>query len=392
MADAVIDLEMVRWLLSHIEDSASLAESPLLAQLPTLSEADPYSRAHRIRTLLLECIESLRPTRRLSRRSDDARAYNALWLRYIDGLSILQVGEELALSERQTHRELRAAEARLAELLATHLTQEEAQVPAPNLPDAVADDEVTARPADVHLRDLVQDALRTVTVLAESMGVGIAVDLGDTPGTVFADEGILRQWLIQALSLALQASSGLQVRLALPSVPSGVVVSVSFTDSAGAYSREAFAGLERLAIALHAELTVTTDKDDLVSLLLTLPPEGMRSVLVVEDNPAAVELYRRYLEPLGDWTVVSVADPRQAYELARSTCPAVILLDLLMPGTDGWTILNLLHASEDTADIPVIVCSVFHDALLAEALGAKAHLRKPVSQSELLAAITRWAR
>jgi len=95
-------------------------------------------------------------------------------------------------------------------------------------------------------------------------------------------------------------------------------------------------------------------------------------VLVIEDSAAAVELYRRYLEPLGDWTVVG--------------------LDLLIPGTDGWTILNLLHAGEDTADIPVIVCSVFHDALLAEALGAKAHLRKPVSQTELLAALNRWAR
>ena len=104
------------------------------------------------------------------------------------------------------------------------------------------------------------------------------------------------------------------------------------------------------------------------------------------------ELYRRYLEPLGEWTVVPADDPRQAYELARATQPAVVLLDLLMPGTDGWTILNLLHASDDTKDIPVIVCSVFHDALLAEALGAKAHLRKPVSQSELLSAVSRWAR
>ena len=61
-----------------------------------------------------------------------------------------------------------------------------------------------------------------------------------------------------------------------------------------------------------------------------------------------------------------------------------------MPGTDGWTILNLLHANEDTKYIPVIVLGLH--ALLAEALGAKAHLRKPVSQAELLAAVNQWVR
>ncbi|NLT42081.1 MAG: response regulator [Anaerolineae bacterium] len=392
MDDATIHPETVRWLLTHIEDSAALAGSPLLERLPALAGAEPYSRAHTIRTLVLDSIESLRPARRLSRRSDEARAYNALWLRYVDGLGVLQVGEELALSERQTHRELRAAEARLAEVLNARLSQEAVPSPASSRTDDSSDDAVAMRPAPVDLQELVEDALSTVAALAETVGVGVVVEPGTPPGTAYADAGVLRQWLIQAISLALQAASGPQVRLAFQSSVAGATVSVVFSADAGTYSREAFAGLERLALTLRAELEMDRGADDLVSLQLTVPAARRRSVLVVEDNPAAVELYRRYLEPLGEWTVVPADDPRQAYELARAIQPAVVLLDLLMPGTDGWTILNLLHASDDTKDIPVIVCSVFHDALLAEALGAKAHLRKPVSQSELLSAVSRWAR
>jgi len=392
MDDPAVSPETVRWLLTHIEDSAALAESALLERLPALSGSDPLGRAHAIRTLLLDCIESLRPTRRLSRRSDEARAYNALWLRYIDRLGIPQVGEELALSERQTHRELRAAEARLAEILATRLSRDDASASAAGRAPDAADDVPTVKPALVDLEALTQDALRTVAALAETVESAIETDLDGPLNPVYADAGVLRQWMIQALSLALQASSGLPVRLGCMPSSGGVTVCVSFAAVAGSYSREALAGLERLAAALRADLQVRTEAEVEVTISLALPDGGVRTVLVVEDNPGAVELYRRYLEPHGEWTVVAVDDPRQAYEIARGTQPAVVLLDLLMPGTDGWTILNLLHASDDTKDIPVIVCSVFHDALLAEALGARAHLRKPVAQSELLAAVTRWAR
>lgn len=392
MIESGTDVEGVRWLLSHLDDSAALANSPLLAQVTPLAETDPYAAAHSVRTLLLDCIESLRPARRLGRRSDEARAYNALWLRYVEGMGVLQVGEELALSERQTHRELRAAEARLAEVLASRL-REAAMPLARNLAsEPGVDAVVTARPDEADLRALAQDAVGTVAPLADSAGVTVRLDAARAIGTVLADAGILRQWIIQGLSLAVQAADTAEVHLAAESTSGAGSVCISFVATSTMQGHEALGGLDRLASTLRADFSITHDNDEQVRLHLTLPSRRVRSVLVIEDSAAAVELYRRYLEPLGDWTVVAAADPQMCYELARTTKPAIILLDLLMPGTDGWTILNLLHAGEDTADIPVIVCSVFHDALLAEALGAKAHLRKPVSQAELLAALSRWAR
>lgn len=392
MSEARLSLDTVRWLLAHMDDTVALAGSPELADVPGLRELSPYDRANAARTLLLDCIEVLRPSRRGAHRPDDARAYNVLWLRYVEGMGVLQVGDELALSERQTYRELRAAEAKLAEVLAARL---QAIQPPPAAADPADDStlmSVAARPALITLQALLERATATVAPLAESVGVSIRAAAIPPEGTAFADEGILRQWVIQALSLALQATTGEQVALTARQAGRDTTVTASFLAPDISPNRDALEGLHRLAGALRAHLEVTGGGDDPVCLTLTLPQAQVRTLLVVEDSQAAVELYRRYLEPLGQWRVIAASDAQSAFDLAREAQPAVILLDLLMPGTDGWTILNLLHANEDTKHIPVIVCSVFHDALLAEALGAKAHLRKPVSQAELLAAVNQWVR
>lgn len=392
MIESGIDAEGVRWLLSHLDDSSALAASPLLGQILPPAGNDPYAGAHAVRTLLLDCIESLRPARRLGRGSDEARAYNALWLRYVEGMGVLQVGEELALSERQTHRELRAAEARLAEVLAGRLQDASAPALARVSVGLNGDAELTPRTDETDLQALARDAAGTISRLADQTGVRVGLETDRAQGTVLADAGILRQWIIQGLSMAVQAASKGEVHLTAEAAAGAGSVTITFAADSALGEHEGLAGLDRLASALRADFSVSHEDGNTACLHLALPARRARSVLVIEDSAAAVELYRRYLEPLGDWTVVAAADPRMGYDLARTIRPSVILLDLLIPGTDGWTILNLLHAGEDTADIPVIVCSVFHDALLAEALGAKAHLRKPVSQTELLAALNRWAR
>jgi CheY-like chemotaxis protein len=64
----------------------------------------------------------------------------------------------------------------------------------------------------------------------------------------------------------------------------------------------------------------------------------------------------------------------------------------MMPKLDGWTLLRDLAANADTAGLPVIVCSVVQDTQLSEALGARAHLCKPVAQGELLQALSQCLR
>ena len=110
------------------------------------------------------------------------------------------------------------------------------------------------------------------------------------------------------------------------------------------------------------------------------------SVLVVEDNAGAVELYRRYLSAAG-WLVRGVSDPRIAVSVAKETTPDVLLLDVMMPWLDGWSVLAQLRADPQTVGLPVVICSVVQQPELATALGAHGYLTKPVSQAELLACL-----
>ena len=73
--------------------------------------------------------------------------------------------------------------------------------------------------------------------------------------------------------------------------------------------------------------------------------------------------------------------------LARAQQPGIITIDLMMPGRDGWELLQALRAQPETVTIPVIVCSVLDEPELARSLGAQGCLKKPAGQVDLLQAL-----
>jgi Amt family ammonium transporter len=77
----------------------------------------------------------------------------------------------------------------------------------------------------------------------------------------------------------------------------------------------------------------------------------------------------------------------EAYALACHQHPGAILLDVVIPGRDGWELLLELKQLPSTRDIPVIICSVLDEPAVAIALGAAAYLQKPIDQDRLLAAL-----
>ena len=64
-----------------------------------------------------------------------------------------------------------------------------------------------------------------------------------------------------------------------------------------------------------------------------------------------------------------------------------MLLDIRLPGIDGWAVLKALKAEPETRDIPVIVVSIVDERARGVALGAAAYLVKPVGRDELLSAL-----
>ncbi len=81
-------------------------------------------------------------------------------------------------------------------------------------------------------------------------------------------------------------------------------------------------------------------------------------------------------------------DGQEALDLFASVQPDAVLLDVMMRDVDGWQILQALKTDPYTQDIPVIVCSVLAEEALATTIGADAYLRKPVTQSSLVLALT----
>ncbi len=111
-------------------------------------------------------------------------------------------------------------------------------------------------------------------------------------------------------------------------------------------------------------------------------------ILAIDDDPQVVSLYERYLQPQG-YQVIPLSDPARAVERARQLKPFAITLDIMMPGIDGWQVLDTLKGDPDTRHIPVIVCSIIEDLEKGFSLGAADYLVKPILEDDLVNALDR---
>ena len=114
------------------------------------------------------------------------------------------------------------------------------------------------------------------------------------------------------------------------------------------------------------------------------------TVVVVEDDRRSFDLLRVYLEAAGA-RVVGARDGEEGLDTVRRLSPAGVILDILLPGIDGWDVLAQLKADPGTAAIPVIVVSMLDERGRGFALGAAEYLVKPVGKDQLLAAVYRAA-
>jgi signal transduction histidine kinase/DNA-binding response OmpR family regulator len=121
-----------------------------------------------------------------------------------------------------------------------------------------------------------------------------------------------------------------------------------------------------------------------------VPPGPGPTVVVVEDDRRSFDLLRVYLEAAGA-RVISARDGEEGLDTVRSLNPAGVVLDILLPGIDGWEVLARLKADPGTAAIPVIVVSMLDERGRGFALGAAEYLVKPVGKDQLMAALYRAA-
>jgi len=202
----------------------------------------------------------------------------------------------------------------------------------------------------------------------------------------------LREALLSLLGVAIRQSVGRGPTVAVR--PSGQQVEIEIlaegTGKGKVMPQDHDASLsiaEKLALLCRGRLTVRVDQGRFLASLV-LPATEWVPILVVDDNPDTLQLMERYVWGTR-YQLITTRDPEEAPCLIEQNRVQAVVLDVMMPGTDGWRLLHQLRQRSATAEVPIIVCTVLAQEELALSLGANDFLRKPVSRSTFIAALDR---
>ena len=115
----------------------------------------------------------------------------------------------------------------------------------------------------------------------------------------------------------------------------------------------------------------------------------MKTILVIEDDEDTLNLHKNFFESNG-YSVVTASDGNGALEKAISENPDLIMLDLVLPGKNGFELCKDLKTKVDTSNIPIIVTSALvgdEDCQRALGAGAVGYMTKPLNSHVTIAAI-----
>lgn len=396
----------VREALEHLYDYRFLESHPLARALT--GEANGWQRGTALHRLLVETINRLKPPDGTPAHSPLWRRYRHAAMRYIEKATVLQIAEELGVSERQTRRDRQDAIVAVADLLEPRLgpalraDPEGARRP-PSTQSLAAmgltlDKEVarisTPEPhSPVPLADALAGVLSIVAHLASQKGLRPRTRSPEHLPPLAAERTVVRQILLSAVMWVVELAAPNQEIEVVAEVERGnlrVGIEFSVAEPASSDRLEAAAG--RLAVGSKLATmqggSIRTERSGAVGRIeLTLPTVQQPTVLIVDDNPGMRRLMRRYLSGRS-YLVLEAPNATDALRLATDAQPDAVTLDLMMPTTDGWELLQALRSQPRTRQIPILVCSVLKERDLALSLGAADFLAKPITRDALLQALS----
>ena len=123
-----------------------------------------------------------------------------------------------------------------------------------------------------------------------------------------------------------------------------------------------------------------------------MPENGLPPILVVDDNHDNAEIIRQYLEARG-YPITVAYDGDQALALFETVAPALVLLDVMMPGRDGWEVCRIMKQHPTLGKIVRIIMVTalgeWEDKREALQLGADDYVEKPFDLPTLLKTVER---
>ncbi len=286
---------------------------------------------------------------------------------------------------------------------------------------------------DIDVASFAREAAATVEALVHRKSNALVLDLVDGLGTMHTDAVKLRQCLFNLLSNASKFTENGRITLSIrrESAPTGDWLVFAVADTGIGMTPEQLQKLFQrfvqadesttrkfggtglgLAISrafgrlLGGDIAVASVAGEGSTFTLRVPslmpeiatahvedeppPAAVETtadvvrdlVLVIDDEASQRELMTRFLSRQG-FAVRTAADGHEGLELARLLQPRVILLDVMMPQMDGWSVLAALKHAPETGRIPVVMISFVAEQGLSMAMGAADAVPKPVDWTRL---------
>lgn len=374
-------------------DLVELRTHPLGALLLSERESSPKERGWQLHNLLLDAITQLDPGPQAPMYSKEWRRHQLMVLRYVDGQEAQNVAEQLAISRRQYYREHGLAMAATAEILrgrsADTVLLSAGEGAETGLLLRSEFDRVSGNEHTAQLGDVTVGVLQLLAALLHEHHIQVAVSVPPDLPMLSINGSVLRQLLLTILGAVATHCNDATLTVKAVFAVGSVRLTMTIDPAAAEVASAVQAQLAPYRDILRSSGIGVSGLDVSVPLreiVLTLPPFLQTSVLVIDDNQDVLELYERYLTP-NEFQVTAASDAETALELATRLRPALIIIDLMMPQTDGWELLRRLRLDPGVAAIPVVICSVLKQRELALALGAQAYLEKPITEQNLLETI-----
>jgi CheY-like chemotaxis protein len=396
----------IRRALQQLYNQTELHKSPLIQLLGLGHRSQPPLA---LRRLLTEVIDSLKPEATVPPQASAWRTYQILSQRYVEQLTQREVARDLGLSVRQLQRHERRALRALAEHLRTHCDLKpgatarsqaaETQTPlvAGEAPTTEQELEWLRRnvPSEpVEVSEVIRTALKVVGPLARSLAVNVDCTVPESVPRLAVQAATVRQALLIVLTAAIRTVPGGRVHIGIEPRPWEEHLQIRALRGR-AISRapdgEKLGSLEmahQLVALSGGSLKATADDSasEPFKVTLVLPAAEQVPVMVVDDNADTLQLFEHYLAR-SRYRFVAVRTAEELLTMVERHTPQIIVLDVMLPGVDGWELLGRLRAHPRTCKVPAIVCTILPQEQLAYSLGAAGFVAKPVTRQAFLCAL-----
>ncbi len=235
------------------------------------------------------------------------------------------------------------------------------------------------------INDLIQTAISTAMPLAKAHGGEVRYKDVGIVQEVSAQPAMLQQALLNILTAAVGHHPDQVICVDVEIGPESLTICVDPIDPDLAED-EAMRMAGELVEFCRGQLTIEIRPNHTAIAQLTLPAVPQSHVLVIDDNPDTLRLFQRYSSGTR-YRITGIQDPTIVMPRAADIRPQIIVLDVMMPGVDGWELLGRLREHPQLRGTPVIVATILPQEELALALGAVAFVRKPISRKTFLSVL-----